>query len=111
MSETLRPSEEEISGIRKKYEKNMKPGLMEHLRDKLAGDSPLSESREESGSTRIRMDAEWENSERNNLKKQESLPPEHFGGPSVTKEDAEKKRLRAIKSAREWVDEAAKGNL
>lgn len=113
MSETLRPPEEEIGRIRKKYEENMKPSLKEHLQDKLAGDSPLFESRKESMMSGIQEDAIGENIDRDQLKKleAEASSPDTFKGPDSLKMLNIEEHKRAIENARKWVEDSAKKNL
>lgn len=105
MPEIQGPSMEGVGVDRKGYEKWMKPGIVEHLVDKLKGDTPPSESREEAMIKKTREEADEENRARDSLKRIES---------SSLKElalDTGEERQEAISNARANVERIANRNV
>ncbi len=107
MSETPRPSEEEIGGIRKKYEKNMGPSFLDKIKDKIAG---KKSDQKEVVMGNIMEDAKNENQQRAALKEWEDHKKSPYPG-GATKEERDGFRDEAIEYAREQVEKAAKKNL
>lgn len=105
MSERPGPSMEEIGKNRKGYENWMKPGVGEHLVDKLKGDTPLSESREEAMMKNIQEEAGEENRARNSLKRLEGSSLQELDL------DTEEERQEAIRNARANVERIANRNI